>query len=74
MGRPVIVTVGDLKEILTKQRSQYDRDASPGEALAIAFVSPQEPSHDAVTYQTADGGLLVVDVDKQGRAVRLEIV
>lgn len=69
----MIVSLDDVIAALDRGRSA-SRDTAAGEALAIAFVPGPRKVKESVTFHTSAGGLLVVDLDEQGRALSVEIV
>jgi hypothetical protein len=68
----VIIQLEELHTLLEHSGLSFG-DTSPSEAVAIKFVAPPRHVSDSVTYHTASGGLLVIDVDDEGKAIGIEM-
>ncbi|MHB0972581.1 MAG: hypothetical protein ACYC7A_20335 [Thermoanaerobaculia bacterium] len=49
-------------------------DTSPRQALGIDFATEPFKAFDTITYHTAAGGILAIDVDQQGKVLSIEII
>ncbi len=68
----MIIKLDNLIDILMRTASWGD-NPSPQESLGIDFDSGDQVSKTTVTYHTADGGLLVIDLNDSGKAIGIEI-
>jgi hypothetical protein len=69
----VIIGLDHLTDLLDRLAVSRG-DTSAREALAIKFVDVHGPTRRGATFQTASGGLLIIDMDDDGKVVGLEII
>lgn len=70
----MILTRDELVEILTRHYSGTVNDSSPQEALAIDFGEGERRSVQTKTFHTSDGGMVVLDINTEGKVFSIEIV
>lgn len=69
----MIISLDEVIAALDERWSNRS-DTSAKQALALTLVAGPRKIKESVTYHTAAGGLLVVDLDDQGRALSIELV
>lgn len=68
----MIMKYDDLIDLLMKHSVSAER--LPSEAFGIDFATDPFKAHDTITYHTAAGGILAIDVDKDGEVLSIEII
>jgi hypothetical protein len=67
----LVVQGKDLANLLTRQDGP--QEPTDGTTVSIKFHSGNAVSVRTVLYQTAEGGILAVDMDEEGNVVSIEL-